>query len=115
MHNYIGYNKMKYNKIIIIIIIIIFLHGLCRLTSSGIDALSSFPGASTIFSSSRFVVEYVINYNKNNRRYSVHVWKNFCLLLFTCNWASYNFHDPWICLISLHSQRAGHLLQNAVV
>jgi hypothetical protein len=44
--------------ITIIIIIIIFLHGLGRLTCSGIDALPSFPGASTISSSpSRFVVE----------------------------------------------------------
>jgi hypothetical protein len=43
--------------IIVIIIIIIFLHGLGRLTFSGIDALSSFPGASTISSSSRFVAE----------------------------------------------------------
>jgi hypothetical protein len=34
------------------IIIIIFLYGLSRLTSSGIDALPSFPGASTISSSS---------------------------------------------------------------
>jgi len=45
--------------IIIIIIIIIFLHGLGRLTCSGIDALPSFPAASTISSSSRFVVEGV--------------------------------------------------------
>jgi hypothetical protein len=45
--------------IIIIIIIIIFLHGLGLLTCSGIDALPSFPGASTISSSSRFVVESV--------------------------------------------------------
>ena len=45
--------------IITIIIIIIFLHGLGRLTCSGIDALPSFPGASTISSSSRFVVEDV--------------------------------------------------------
>jgi len=44
---------------IIIIIIIIFLHGLGRLTCSGIDALPSFPGASTISFSSRFVVEGV--------------------------------------------------------
>ena len=36
-------------------IIIIFLHGLGHLTCSGIDALPSFPGASTISSSSRFV------------------------------------------------------------
>ena len=41
------------------IIIIIFLHGLGRLTCSGIDALPSFPGASTVSSSSRFVVEGV--------------------------------------------------------
>jgi len=44
---------------LIIIIIIIFLHGLGRLTCSGIDALPSFPGASTFSSSSRFVVEGV--------------------------------------------------------
>ena len=41
------------------VIIIIVLHGLCRLTCSGIDALPSFPRASTISSSSRFVVEGV--------------------------------------------------------
>jgi hypothetical protein len=45
------------NIIIIIIIIIIFVHALGRLTYSGIDALPSFPGASMISSSSRFVVE----------------------------------------------------------
>jgi len=39
--------------------IIIFLHVLGRLTCSGIDALPSFPGASTISSSSRFVVQGV--------------------------------------------------------
>jgi len=38
-------------------IIIILLHGLCRLTCSGIDALASFLGASAISSSSRFVVQ----------------------------------------------------------
>jgi len=43
----------------IIIIIIIPLHGLVRLTCSIIDALPSFPGASTVSSSSRFVVEGV--------------------------------------------------------
>ena len=42
-----------------IIINIIFLHGLGRLTCSGIDALPSFPRASTISSSSRFIVEGV--------------------------------------------------------
>ena len=40
-------------------IIIIFLHGLGRLTCSGIDALPSFPRASMISSPSRFVVEDV--------------------------------------------------------
>jgi len=39
-----------------LVVIIVFLHGLDRLTCSGIDALSSFPGASTISSSSGFVV-----------------------------------------------------------
>jgi len=42
-----------------IIIIIIFLHGLGRLTCSGIDTLLSFPGASAIPSSSGFVGEGV--------------------------------------------------------
>jgi len=45
--------------IIIILIIVIFLHGLDRLTCSGIEALPSFPGSSTVSSSSRFVVEGV--------------------------------------------------------
>ena len=40
-------------------IIIIFLHGLGRLTCSGIDALPSFPAAPTISSTSSFVVEGV--------------------------------------------------------
>jgi len=42
-----------------VIIIIIFLHGIGRLTCSGIDALPPFPGASTSSSSSGFVVESV--------------------------------------------------------
>ena len=42
-----------------VIIIIIFLHGLGCLTCSGIDALPSFPGVSTIPSSSGFVGEGV--------------------------------------------------------
>jgi len=41
------------------IIIIIIIHGLGRLTCSGIDALPSFPGASTISFSSRLVVKGV--------------------------------------------------------
>jgi hypothetical protein len=43
----------------VIIIIIIFLHGLGRLTCSGIDALPSFPVASAIPSSPGFVCEGV--------------------------------------------------------
>jgi hypothetical protein len=39
------------------VFIIIFLHGLGRLTCFGIDALPSFPGASAIPSSTGFVVE----------------------------------------------------------
>jgi hypothetical protein len=39
--------------------IIIFLHGLGQLTCSGIDALPSFSGVSTIFPLSRLVVEVV--------------------------------------------------------
>jgi hypothetical protein len=47
-------------KLIIVIIFFFFLlHGLCRLTCSGIDALPSFPGASTFSSASRLVVEGV--------------------------------------------------------
>jgi hypothetical protein len=41
------------------VITIIILHWLGRLTCSGIDALPSFPGASTISSPSRFVIEDV--------------------------------------------------------
>jgi hypothetical protein len=44
-------------KVIIIIIIIFFLYGLGRLTYSGIDAVPSFHGASSVSSPSRFVVE----------------------------------------------------------
>jgi hypothetical protein len=40
-------------------VMIIFLQGLGRLTCSGIDALPSLPGASTICSPSRFVVDSV--------------------------------------------------------
>jgi hypothetical protein len=41
------------------IIIIIFRYGLGRLISSGSDTLSSFPGASTVSSLFRFVVQGV--------------------------------------------------------
>ena len=43
---------------LLLLLLFIFLHGLGRLTCSGIDALPSFPGASTISSSSRFVVSF---------------------------------------------------------
>ena len=63
--------------IIIIIIIIffffflLFLHGLGRLTCFRIDALSSFPGASTIASSSRCVVEGVFRQSGVVRSFKV--------------------------------------------
>ena len=53
------YNGINFTKKKCVCIIIIFLHGLGRFTCSGIDALPSFPGASTISSSSTFVVEGV--------------------------------------------------------
>ena len=64
-HNQISQNILKFGLrrtilfIIIIIIIIISLDGLGLLNCSGNDALPSFPRASTISSSSRFVVEGV--------------------------------------------------------
>jgi hypothetical protein len=54
-----GYIVKRLIAVIVIIIIIIFPHGLGRLTFSGIDALPSFPGTSTVSSPSRFVVEGV--------------------------------------------------------
>ena len=54
-----------------IIIITIFLHGLGRLTCSGIDALPSFPGSSTVSSSSRFVVEGVFRQSGVVRSFKV--------------------------------------------
>ena len=55
----------------IIIAIIIFFHGLGRLNSSGIDALPSFPGASTVSSSSRFVFEGVFRQSGVVRSFKV--------------------------------------------
>jgi hypothetical protein len=55
-YNFLSQFRMQLIAMEIIIIIIIFLHGLGRLTCSAIDALPSFPRASTISSSSRFVV-----------------------------------------------------------
>ena len=54
-----GLKSSPFFKYTIIIIIIFLLHGLGRLTRSGIDALSSFAGASTVSSYSTFVVEGV--------------------------------------------------------
>jgi len=53
------------------IIIIILLHALGRLTCSGIDALPLFPGASTISSSSRFVVDGVFRQSGVVRSFKV--------------------------------------------
>ena len=52
-------------------IIIIFFHGLVRLTCFGIDVLTSFPGAYTISSSSRFVVEAVFRQSGVVRSFKV--------------------------------------------
>ena len=57
----IQYNNLLFS-LLFVIIIIVFLHGLGRLTCSGIDALPSFPGASTIPSSSVFVGEGTLLY-----------------------------------------------------
>ena len=54
-----------------IFINIIFLHGVGRLTCSGIDALPLFPGASTFYSSSRFVVEGVFRQSGVVRSFKV--------------------------------------------
>jgi len=61
----------KINVVLLTDVIIIFLHGLGRLTCSGIDALPSFPGASTISSSSRFVVEGVFRQSGVVRSFNV--------------------------------------------
>ena len=57
--SYYIYSYLYITVISFVIVIIIFLHGLGRLNFSGIDAFPSFPGTSTISSSSRFVVEGV--------------------------------------------------------
>ena len=54
-----GFVSIIVQQVATIIIIIIFLHGLGRLTCSGIDELPSFRGASTISSSSGFEGEGV--------------------------------------------------------
>jgi len=61
----------------LVIIIIIFLHGLGHMTCPSIDTLPSFPGVSTISSSSRFVVEGV--FRKSG---VVHSFKMVDLVLF---------------------------------
>jgi len=62
-------------------IIIIFLHGLGRLNCSGIEALPPFPKASTISSSSRFVVEGVFRESG-----VVNSFKMVDGWLWTCHW-----------------------------
>ena len=62
-----GLKSSPFFKYTIIIIIIFLLHGLGRLTRSGIDALSSFAGASTVSSYSTFVVEGVFRVSDDVR------------------------------------------------
>ena len=91
-----------------LVIIIVILHGLGRLTCSGIDTLPSFPGASTISSSSGFVVEgvfrefgvvhsfkvvdpnlFVFGVDKKNQ-----LDVTFCILYFSSNSCSTCFGQP---------------------
>ena len=92
------------------IIIIIFLHGLDRLTCSGIDALPSFPGASAIASSSRCVVEGVFRQSGVLRSFKVvdpvlfvfesHVLHSRDLQFFPYDFASYFIQPCVSCNIS---------------
>ena len=66
--------------IIIIIIIIILLHRLGRLTCSGIEALPSFPGASTISSPPRSVVEGVFRKSGVVHSFEVHIYTTLAFL-----------------------------------
>ena len=75
----------------VIIIIIIFLHGLSRLNCSSIDALPSFPRASTISSSSRFVVEGV--------------FRKFCVV------RSFEMVDPLLFVFGSQTRREKLVLQ----
>jgi len=88
-----------------VVIIIIFLYGLGRLTYSGIDALPSFPGASTISSSSRFAVESVFRESGVVHSFNVadpvlfvsesHVLYSRYLQFFSYDFASY-FIQPFV-------------------
>ena len=85
--------------VLIIIVITTFLHGLGRLTCSGIDALPSFPGSSTVSSSQRFVVEGVFRESGVVHSFKVidpvlfvfesHVLYSRDFQFFTCDFASY--------------------------
>ena len=77
----------------VVIIIIIFLHGLGQLTCSGIDALPLFPGASTISSSSRFVVEGVFRESG-----VTHSFKMVDPVLFV--FASHVLYNPRLCVFA---------------
>jgi hypothetical protein len=70
---------IRRQQYVFIIIIVIFLHGLGRLTCSGIDAFPSFPGASAFPSSSRFVVEGV--FRESGVVHSLRWLIQFCLYL----------------------------------
>ena len=89
--------KSLFRLILEIIIIIIFLHVLGRLTCSGFDALPSFPGASTISSSSRFVVEGFLEVCSWGRVSGV--W---CCPFFQGGWSSF----VWIWVSRLVFQRS---------
>jgi len=85
----------------IIIIFFFFLYGLGRLTYSGIDAVSSFPRASTIPSSSRFIAEGVFRKSGVVHSFKMvdsvmfvfgfHVLYSRDLQFFSYNFASYFF------------------------
>jgi hypothetical protein len=55
--------------ILLLLLLLLFLHGLGRLTCSGVDAVPSFPGTFTISSPSRFVIDGVF------RKSDVHSFK----------------------------------------
>ena len=101
--------------IIIIIIIIIFLQGLCLSSCSGIDALPSFPRASKISSSSRFIVEGVFRESGVVRSFKMvdpvlfvfgsHVLYSRDLQLFSYNFASYFVQS----CVSFNTSQKAHL------
>jgi len=91
-------------------VIIIFLRGFGRLTCSGIDALPSFPGASTISSSSRSVVDGVFRQSG-----VVHSFKVVILCLSNNN-LSDNFEELHPRLLSEYNERINeYIIYGAVM